>query len=165
MHSRTRGICLNITVAISQTKKPLPRSKRGFAVCIYAQRLTAQAILFKWSIRLCRSRIAPRPVSMQETMARRLACPCIAHGDKPTAWRTRRIPPKTISWVFAHDAQAVSGAFVVFRLPHVVWKYLVNLKAQPPRLGPLVDFPQLGSLVDCPYLGPLVDCPPRGAPE
>ena len=42
------------------------------------------------------------------------------------------VPPKTDSWVFARDAQGVSGAFVVFRLPHVVWNYLVNLKAQTP---------------------------------
>ena len=114
-------------------KKPLPRSERGFAVCIYAQRFTAQAILFKWSIRF----VAGASLRYQ--------CQC----KKPwrAGWRVRATPmvtnqlpgkpagevsPKTTSSAFARDVQGVSGAFVVFRLPHVVCNYLANLKAQPP---------------------------------
>ena len=54
------------------------------------------------------------------------------------------VSPKTTSSAFARDVQGVSGAFVSFRLPNVVWNYLANLKAQPPSWGHWQIAPGLG---------------------
>ena len=123
-------------------------------VCIYAQRFTAQAILFKWSIRF----VAGASLRYQ--------CQC----KKPwrAGWRVRATPmvtnqlpgkpagevsPKTTSSAFARDVQRVSGAFVSFRLPNVVWNYLANLKAQPPSWGHWRIAPGLGPWYTAPGWG------------
>ena len=114
-------------------------------MCIYAQRFTAQAILFKWGIRF----VAGASLRYQ--------CLCKKLWRAGWLFRTTprvtnqllgkpagEVPPKTTSWAFARDVQGVSGAFVGIRLPNVVWNYLANLKAQPLSWGYWQIAPGLG---------------------
>ena len=112
-------------------------------MCIYAQRFTAQAILFKWSIRFVAG------ASLRYQCKKLWRAGWLFHT---TATVTNQligepageVHSKTAPGASARDVQRVSGAFVGFRLPTVVWNYLANLKAHAPSWGHWQIAPCLG---------------------
>ena len=134
-------------------------------MCIYAQRCTAQAILFKCSICfVAGASLRNQCLCKKLWRAGWLFRTTATVTNQLSGEQAGEAHPKTTSWAFARDFQGVSDAFVGFRLPNVVWNYLANLKAQPPSWGHWQIAPGLGP-GKLPRAGATGRLPPRGAME